>query len=205
VPGVWADASWRRCWRFSRTREGRPGLAVCMGSRAPARPGRPESWRALRACAAYRRCGGPRLAWVRRRHAVAVGGSSSAEPVTGESAGTVLRQRLTPPGGGNGAASDPASGRGGARGGPTPRTLRVPRNPRAGLRRLGCLLQTSGPQRKVRIRRCAALEGQDVRIPDHPVADLDGATNGVVRVPGVASGHDGAQEGEERLADLPGR
>jgi hypothetical protein len=70
---------------------------------------------------------------------------------------------------------------------------------------LGARSRTSGPQRKVRIRRCAALEGQDVRIPDHPVADLDRPANGVVRLPGVAAGHDGAQEGEERLADLPGR
>src|SRR5215212_1036128 len=95
-------------------------------------------------------------------------------------------------------------------------SLRVPpclSGVRARMRRSSCAeakrpaaeWSSSGRQRQVRVLGRTPLEGQDGGILDDTVADLDGSTNGVVRVPGGASCHDGGKEGEERLADLPGR
>src|SRR5687768_16743814 len=47
------------------------------------------------------------------------------------------------------------------------------------------------------------LEGQDLRVLDDPVPDLDGPTDRVVRVPCLGSGHHRAQIGEQSFADLP--
>src|SRR4029450_13220896 len=55
------------------------------------------------------------------------------------------------------------------------------------------------------ILRCPVLEGQDGGILDDAVTDLDGPTNGGVRVPSATSIQDRAEEGKQRLAVLPGR
>ena len=57
----------------------------------------------------------------------------------------------------------------------------------------------------MRILRCTALEGKDGGILDDAVTDLDGPTNGGVRVPGAPSAQDRSEEREQRLAVLPGR
>ena len=62
-----------------------------------------------------------------------------------------------------------------------------------------------GRQRPVRVLQGAALERQDGGILDDPVTNLDGPTNGDVRVPDGGSAHDRAQEREYRLAVLPRR
>jgi hypothetical protein len=51
-----------------------------------------------------------------------------------------------------------------------------------------------GRQRPVRVLRCTVLEGQDGAILDDTVTDLDGPTNGGVRVPGAMSSQDRSKE-----------
>ena len=48
------------------------------------------------------------------------------------------------------------------------------------------------------------LEGQDARVEDDPVADLDGPPDRVVRVPRPGAGEHRAQVRKQGLAYLPG-
>src|SRR6478609_4551266 len=56
----------------------------------------------------------------------------------------------------------------------------------------------------MRIVRQAVLEGQDARVLDDTVADLDRPPDGLVRVPARGTGEHRTQVRQERLADLPG-
>ena len=63
----------------------------------------------------------------------------------------------------------------------------------------------SGHHRQVRVVRRAVLEGQDGGVLDDAVADLDGPPDGRRPRPSRGAGEHRPQEGQQRLADLPGR
>src|SRR5215213_2754732 len=71
----------------------------------------------------------------------------------------------------------------------------------------GCVGWTSPPLRPLPVRVVAlpVLEGQDARVLDDPVADLDGASDRLVAVPSIGPGQHRPQVGQKGLADLPAR
>src|SRR6185437_1417187 len=57
---------------------------------------------------------------------------------------------------------------------------------------------------RVRVLRCAVLEGQDAWVLDDAPADLDGPPDGLIEVPCAGACEHGPQVWQEGFADLPG-